>query len=122
MIIADTSAWIESFKDPSHPIVGALNAGLILGHAFVLGELVCGGLTPRHDEFDLLMTLPHARTVHHDEAMRMVIDRRLGAAGIGWTDAHLLASAFIDGHAIMTHDRRLIIAAARCDVRVEPPR
>lgn len=119
MIIADTSVWIESFKEATHPIVAALNAGNVLGHEFVVGELVCGGLTPRHDEYELIATLPRARTATTDDVIRMVIHRRLGPIGLGWTDAHLLAAALLEGHSIMTHDRRLAVAASKCGVTVE---
>ncbi len=117
MILADTSAWIESFKHANHPLGRALAVEAVAMHDFVLGELVCGGLTPRHDEFELISRLPRASTVSNSEVVALVIERGLGNIGLGWTDAHLLASALIDDHSIMSHDRALVRAAEKCGVR-----
>lgn len=116
MIIADTSAWIEAFKDADHPLVAALETDRLLVHAFVVGELVCGGLTPRHAQFGLIDRLPKAVVASHDEVIEMLLERRLGQIGIGWTDAHLLASAQITRASILTHDRRMIEAARLCGI------
>jgi predicted nucleic acid-binding protein len=49
-----------------------------------------------------------------DTAVRRFVERhRLAATGIGWVDAHLLASAEAAGAALLTRDRRLRLQADR---------
>ncbi len=119
MTIADTSAWIGSFKDSDHPLVELLEAGLVLAHELVLGELVCGGLTPKHGEYELIRSPPHAPVAAHDEVISLIFHRRLGHIGLGRTDAHLLASALVHGHSLTTYDRSLVAAAKKCGVPIE---
>ncbi len=47
----------------------------------------------------------------HREVMDLVGARRLYARGIGWVDAHLLATALLSRAALWTLDRRLGQAA-----------
>jgi hypothetical protein len=50
----------------------------------------------------------------------MIETRNLDASGIGWIDAHLLASAMAGQHLIWTGDKRLASVAARLGVLANP--
>jgi hypothetical protein len=50
--------------------------------------------------------------VPHDEVLGFVRRRRLARRGIGWVDAHLLASALASGGALWSVDGDLSAAAA----------
>jgi hypothetical protein len=59
----------------------------------------------------LLASLPRARQANHDEVLAFVESNGLGGSGIGWVDAHLLASARLTGMPLWTLDRRLAAVA-----------
>jgi hypothetical protein len=72
--------------------------------------MVLGGLSAREEE--LFARLPGAVVVPHDEVLGFVRRRRLARRGIGWVDAHLLASALASGGALWSVDGDLSAAAA----------
>jgi predicted nucleic acid-binding protein len=49
--------------------------------------------------------------VSHDEVLALIVRRRLSGRGIGWIDAHLLASAIVERAPLWTLDRRLAAVA-----------
>ncbi len=60
----------------------------------------------------LLDLLPHVRVAQLSEVRRMIEARRLYSLGIGLTDAHLIASVFINPPTLLwTKNRRLRNAA-----------
>jgi hypothetical protein len=71
----------------------------------------------RTREEALFGRLPAARVVPHDEVLAFVRRRRLARRGIGWVDAHLLASVVVSGGALWSVDAPLSAAAADLDVR-----
>jgi predicted nucleic acid-binding protein len=50
--------------------------------------------------------------------MRLIEARKLWGLGIGWIDAHLLASALLSGCQFWTLDGRLLRAAAAARVKL----
>lgn len=86
----------------------------------VLGELVLGGLAHREEE--LLRRLPRAAHVPEDEVLVFVQQRQLARRAIGWVDAHLLASALVDGALLWSLDRALARVADRLDCGYRPAR
>jgi len=44
MVLADTSVWIQHFRQGVPGFADRLSEGLVLVHAFVSGELACGHL------------------------------------------------------------------------------
>lgn len=108
MILADTSVWIEHFRHGESRLRDALEAAEVLVHPYVIGELACGNLRARESILGLLRRLPHAPLASDAEAHVMIERHRLMGRGIGWIDAHLLAStALLPSTTIWTRDRRL---------------
>ncbi|MGH8474099.1 MAG: type II toxin-antitoxin system VapC family toxin [Gammaproteobacteria bacterium] len=68
MILVDTSIWIDHLRRGNPALVAALEAGQVLMHPFVLGELACGTLTNRAEVLALLGKLPAAPAASESEA------------------------------------------------------
>jgi len=114
VILADTSVWVAHFR-AADPVVSArLNAGEIVTHPFVIGELAMGNLGHRARTLQLLGELPKAVAASDDEVLALVERHRLHGVGIGFIDAHLLASCRLTPAArLWSRDRRLHEAAER---------
>jgi hypothetical protein len=95
-----------------------LSEALVLVHPFVVGELACGNLRNRARILSDLEALPCALFATHEEVMRLVEHQKLWGLGIGWIDAHLLASALLSNCQFWTLDRRLVRAAAAAAVKL----
>lgn len=91
-----------------------LQAGDVLAHPFVTGEIALGNLKQRHTVLGALANLPQARVASDSEVLHFIDRNNLAGLGIGHIDAHLLASARLDpGTKIFTRDRRLQTVAVR---------
>jgi hypothetical protein len=90
----------------------------VLCHSFVVGELACGTLQKRGEILKMLKALPEAHLLEHEEVLGFVETRRLYGCGIGWVDAHLLASTLLTGCTIWTFDKPLRRAAAALSVLI----
>jgi predicted nucleic acid-binding protein len=114
MILVDTSVWVEFLRGSSRAarLVDLLEDGDVSVHPWVRGELALGSLGPRRGAFLAdLRSLPPAAVVPDEEVLEMVEARGLAGRGIGWVDAHLVASALVEGASLWTFDRRLAGAA-----------
>jgi predicted nucleic acid-binding protein len=111
VILVDTSVWIAHLRDGSPRLSVLLRDGLVLTHPFVIGELACGRLERRDEVLTLLGVLPAVPVADHDEVLEFVTRQRLYGRGIGWIDAHLLASARLSASSLWTLDRPLHRAA-----------
>lgn len=98
-------------REGSRELSALLNTGRVVCHPFVMGELACGSMRNRAEILSLLAALPSATAAGHDEAMRLVSDRRLHGKGLGWIDVHLLASSLLTGCTLWTKDKALTAAA-----------
>ena len=61
----------------------------------------------RREILGSLVTLPTVAAAEHDEVLRLVEAKYLYGVGIGWIDAHLLASAQLSQALLWTSDTRL---------------
>jgi len=117
VILVDTSVWIDHFRRPNDRLAEALRERQILGHPFVIGELACGILPGHRSEALIhLQRLPTAPLAQHAEVMEMVDRQRLAGSGIGWVDAHLLASAMLASATLWASNRALGRVARRLGV------
>jgi predicted nucleic acid-binding protein len=111
MVLADTSVWIGHFRYRDPALTHRLSEGLVLIHPFVSGELACGNLKDRAAILSDLQALPPARLASNAEVLHLIEDRKLWGRGLGWIDAHLLASALLSNCRFWTLDARLAKAA-----------
>ena len=117
MILVDTSVWIAHFREAGSKLPPLLSEGLVMVHPFVVGELACGNLKNRDRILSDLQALPPAVPATHEEALRLVGDRKVWGTGLGLIDAHLLASALLSGAELWTLDEKLDRAAAAASVK-----
>lgn len=114
MILVDTSVWVEHLRSGQTDLARLLDGGLVLGHAWVSGELALGHLVGRSELLSLLAALPQAVVATPEEILVLVEHHQLYGIGIGYVDAQLLAStALTAGAQLWTADRRLDAAAIR---------
>ena len=116
MTLVDTSVWIEHLRAGNRMLRSLLESGEVLAHPFVVGELACGTLRNRKEILTLLQALPEAQVAEHEEVMRVVEREQLYGQGIGWMDAHLLASARLSRAALWTLDRHLSKIASQLNL------
>jgi hypothetical protein len=96
LILADTSIWIDHFRSVDREMRSQLNQGNIVIHPFIVAELALGSLPKRSEMLALLDLLPQVRVAQIKEVRFTIEARRLHSLGIGLTDAHLIASVFMD--------------------------
>jgi hypothetical protein len=118
MILVDTSVWIDHLRVGNDRLKTLLFDEQVLCHPFVIGELACGTLRRRVEILAMLKALPEADFLGHEEVLNFLEARRLYGYGIGWVDAHLLASTLLTGCALWTLDKPLRRAAATLNVLV----
>ena len=116
MIVADTSVWAHHIRDPATDFLDCLNRKRVLMHPWVIGELALGNLPRRTGFLAFLDALPMAAAARDEEVMDMIETNKLHGAGIGWVDAHLVASARLSQAALWTRDKRLFSVAQRLGV------
>lgn len=108
MVLADTNIWIAHMQRGEKQLERLLEQGRVLIHPFVIGELACGTFKNRQGVLALLQSLSHARSATHDEVMFYVERHALMGRGLGYVDAHLLASVALEsGAKLYTRDGRL---------------
>jgi hypothetical protein len=117
VILVDTSVWVEHLRSGNATLTSELEAGRVVAHPFVVGELACGTLRNRREVLDLLGRLPSVPIATHGEALDFIERRALMGRGIGLVDLHLLASAALAAPArLWTRDRRLAAVALDLDL------
>jgi predicted nucleic acid-binding protein len=108
LILPDTSIWIDHLRSGNKELHRYLNLGQIVIHPFIIAELALGSLRERTSALALLDLLPQVRVAQLSEVRLTIEARRLYRLGIGLTDAHLIASVFINSPTLLwTRDKRL---------------
>ena len=114
IVLVDTSVWI-SFLSNRAPYGTELDELLsrdeVSGHDFVYGELLIGDRGGRKHLLANYEQMHQAPMVSHAEVVEFVRGRRLHGRGVGWIDAHLLASALVGRLKLWTTDPRLAVLA-----------
>ena len=96
-----------------------LNQGQIVIHPFIIAELALGSLEQRSRTLALLDLLPQLRVAQLSEVRQMIETRRLYSLGLGLTDAHLIASVFLNPPTLLwTRDKPLRKAAETLGIHV----
>ena len=107
MTLVDTSVWVDHLRNKNVGLAELLNDDQVLIHPFIIGELALGTLRNRVQVLDLLSKLPQAPLAEHAEVMATIDRHHLHGIGIGWIDAHLLASALLAKAPLLTLDKAL---------------
>lgn len=121
MILVDTSVWIDHFQKGDAVLRELLTEARVLSHPFIVGELAMGNLRSRSLVLRSLQDLPEAVVAQDAEVLRYVSDQSLFGVGIGYLDAHLLASTQLTlGATLWTRDKRLARVAAKLSLAFRP--
>ncbi len=108
MILVDTSVWIDHLRYGNPTLTGLLEQNRVLMHPMILGELACGNLQNRQPLLQLWQHLQLSPSATHEEALYFIEQHQLMGKGIGYIDAHLLASVMLlAGAMLWTRDKRL---------------
>jgi predicted nucleic acid-binding protein len=107
MVLVDTSVWVAHFRDGNGELATLLHDGRVACHPLIVGELACGNLKDRAVILSFLQLLPMSVEAEHEEVLSMIENNRLMGKGIGYADAHLIASALLAGIPIWTLDNKL---------------
>jgi predicted nucleic acid-binding protein len=114
VILVDTSVWIDHLRKNDAEMRRLLGMGQVLSHPLVIGELAMGSFKRRDLLLSELGELPSAKIAQHDEVLHFVSKHTLFGSGIGYIDAHLLATVrLMPGTLLWTRDRRLLEVASR---------
>jgi hypothetical protein len=123
MILVDTSIWIDHFRYGDDQLRRIIEDDNILCHPVVIGELALGSLRNREAVIDFLFAQRQATVATHEEVMVMITRHSIFSMGIGYTDAHLLASVLLDRRSMLwTRDKRLAAAAQKAGAALHVPK
>ena len=112
MILVDTSVWIDHLRQGDIALVNLLNTGRVLAHPFIIGELALGNLQQRDAILATLSNIPRAKIATDEEVLTLINQSKLYGLGIGYVDAHLLASVRLTPSTLLwTRDKSLSKAA-----------
>jgi predicted nucleic acid-binding protein len=122
IVLVDTSIWIRFLANRA-PYAAILDALLsrdeVSGHEYVYGELLIGDKGGRTQLLAAYEQMHQAPVVPHADVVEFVRERRLHGRGIGWIDAHLLASALVGHLKLWTTDPRLMTIAKELRIAYE---
>lgn len=107
MILVDTSLWIDHLRASNESLSRLLYENRVCMHSWIIGELACGNLNNRQEILELLQALPQLAPATENEVLSFIEMHQLMGIGIGYVDAHLLASAAIHSAQLWTRDKRL---------------
>ena len=114
MILVDTSVWIDHIRKTEPLLVQLLDNGLVLAHQLVIGELAVGQFKHQDEIIEQLLEMPQAMMAENFEVLKFIKENALAGIGIGFIDAHLLASVRLThGARLWTRDKRLLAASVR---------
>jgi predicted nucleic acid-binding protein len=117
MILADTCIWADHIDRSDADLMALLEAGEVMMHPFVIGEIMLGNLVDRQKWHHLLSCLPEFLPVRHTDVMTLVETGALFGSGIGYVDAHLCASVLTMPNTMLwTRDKRLHRVAERLGI------
>jgi predicted nucleic acid-binding protein len=119
VILVDTSIWIDHFRVANSDLVQISMSRMALIHPFIVGELAMGSLSNRQQTMKYLQEFPAASRATDAEVLDLIETRKLYGIGIGFADAHLLASCLLDGSSLWTRDRRLRTVAETLSIAAD---
>jgi predicted nucleic acid-binding protein len=122
LILVDTSIWIDHLRADSSALTRLLDAERVIMHPFVIGELALGRMRQREIILAALSDLPAAGLATDGEVLGFIEREALFGRGIGYVDAHLLASVRLTaGARLWTRDAKLRDVAEELGLAITPP-
>lgn len=106
-VLIDTSVWIDHFRKPEPQLAALVQRSAALMHPYATGELALGHFRDRVRSLTLLLNLPAAPVVEQRDLLIFIDAHGLAGSGVGFVDAHLLASSARSGVTLWTRDKRL---------------
>ena len=123
MILVDTSIWINHLRRTDALLARLLEAGRVLVHPFVIGEVALGLMRQRKVILAALLGLPRSQVATEEEVLGFIERHTLSGQGVGYIDVHLLAAARLTaGAALWTSDRRLHAVAVALGLAMKQDR
>lgn len=121
MIVVDSSIWIDHIRSPEPRLDALLMREHALMHPHALGEIALGSMKRREVVLSRFALLPVPNVAKEGYVLYLIEEKDLAATGLGYTDAHLLASALLTpGGRLWTRDKRLHAQAERLGVAYRP--
>ena len=121
MILADSSVWLHHLRKGDGHFAAALDADIIVVHPFVIGELALGSHADRVRFLWRLGRLARLPVVRNEAVSALIESEGLFGKGIGYADAHLLASTRLAAPTrLWSRDRALQAQAERLGVAFVP--
>jgi predicted nucleic acid-binding protein len=114
------SVFLRGAEPYATNLAGLLSNDEVLGHDFVYGELLIGDLGGRTRLLADYKVMRQADLIANHEVAEFVRHHKINGLGIGWIDAHLLASAIVAGSRLWTADRPLLAVAQDLGVAYLP--
>jgi len=112
-VLADTSVWVDFLRSGDQKLAKLLSRNQVVMHPMIIGELACGNLKKRRSLLKLWGSLNTLTQVSNEEVLYFIEHHRLMGVGIGYVDAHLLASVTLAVDArLWTRDKRLASVAS----------
>jgi hypothetical protein len=120
-ILVDTSIWIDHLRSSDARLEALLRRKQALAHPFVVGEIALGPMRDYDFVIQSFLKLPQAAIAPLKSVLSIVRQNGLMGSGIGYVDAHLLASALLTPEmSLWTKDRRLHSVADRLSIAYIP--
>jgi predicted nucleic acid-binding protein len=119
VIVVDTSVWANHLHKQISALNGCLARDEVLQHPFVTGEIAMGNLQSRQTTIRFLESIDAAPVSSDSHLLEFVDINDLGGTGIGFVDAHLLASVALAEARLWTEDKRLAAQADRLGLAFE---
>ena len=107
IVLVDTSVWIRFLANRapfSKELDRLLADDAVAGHEFIYGELLVGDRGGRQELLSSYERMEQLPAVPHSDVVAFVRSRKFHGRGIGWIDAHLLASALVGEVQLWTAD------------------
>jgi predicted nucleic acid-binding protein len=108
VILVDTSVWVDHLRSVNTRLRQLLEGAWVVAHPFVIGELALGNLRQRDTILETMHDLPQTNVATDLEVLHFIHKEAIFGRGIGYVDAHLLASIRLTpGTSLWTRDKRL---------------
>lgn len=121
MILADTSVWIDHFRRGDGGLTRLLEDAEVMTHPFVIGEIALGSLKRRRSVLSELADLPAVNAADDSEVLAFIEAAALSGTGVGYIDAHLMASVCLTpGARLWSRDRKLAAVARSLSIAFDP--